>query len=182
MLKFSLAVVTFPLLKYNQIWQSFIGLTGLFTAIHLFLVLAGLLDRVAGKQTCFIEQQTNSTQDHPKWNILIDKDDRCNCTTILPKPSQSMYLQPLHPWKCGGNSKRVLSRIFPSTDRYWFTDQPHVLVEKSVWNTEKLKYLLGCPYTGRYFNTSVVYTNFFQRYFERGGGGLVGVEGKFMPF
>ena len=96
-------------------------------------VIAGLIGRITGTLTCFIDKQDNL-----RWSLLIDQDSRCNCTTILPKPS--IYIQPFHTWKCD---------VYIPPDRYWFTNKPSALVDKSVWNTEKLKYLLGCPFTGK---------------------------------
>ena len=99
----------------------------LFSEVHEYLVC-----RTTATQTCFIDIQANSTQDREqRWALLIDQDDRCTCTRILPQLTTET---------CGFD--------LPA-ERYWYTDAPGKLIDQFVWNTEKLKYLLGCPYAGK---------------------------------
>ena len=95
------------------------------------VVLEYLVCQITASQTCFIDIQANSTQDREqRWALLIDQRDRCTCTRILPKLATET---------CGFD--------LPPDD-YWYTDAPGALIDQTVWSTEKLKYLLGCPYSG----------------------------------
>ena len=67
-----------------------------------------------------------------RWALPSDSNFRCSCTKILAKPVQS---------SCG-----FLYDV--DIGGYWFTDYPGILADRNVWNTEKLKYLLDCPYKG----------------------------------
>ena len=87
-----------------------------------------IIDSVTGT-TCFITLQTDSVKgDFYRWALPSDSHLRCSCTKILAKPFQP---------SCGSLHNGDI-------DGYWFTDHPGLLVDRNVWNTEELEYLLDC--------------------------------------
>ena len=97
----------------------------------LFLVAS--IGSITGT-TCFIYLQTDYVNGGVhRWALPSDSNLRCSCTKILTKPVKP---------SCG-------SFYDVDINGYWFTDNPGLLVDRNLWNTEKLKYLLDCPYKGK---------------------------------
>ncbi len=87
--------------------------------------------------TCFINFQPDPSHSGAlRWGLLINKHHRCNCTKVIAKPT--VYPQAHFARSCDENIADI-----------WFTDKPGLLTDARVWNTEKLKYLINCSYTGK---------------------------------
>ncbi len=90
---------------------------------------------VASSHLCFLEQRIDIETGLYHWTLPIDDDVRCSCTKVVPSPPvSSVQSSPCH------GASEVL--------QYWFTDTPWLLVNRSVWGSQRLQQLLECPASG----------------------------------